>query len=81
MRTHLSCLLARKLNVFPQKVISASGGLRSVKKLPVFYLCTMPEIDGFPVIECSICQERFHIEVCFKVPANSLKKDIEWFCK
>ena len=81
MRTHLrSCLLARKLNVFSHRVISASGGFRSVEKLPVFCLCRMPEIDGFPMIECSICQEWFHIDVCIKVPANSLKKDVQWFC-
>lgn len=81
MRTHLrSCVLARKLKVFPHKAISASGCFRSIEKVPVFCLCRMPEIDRLPVIECSICQEWFHIDVCIKVPANSLKKNVEWFC-
>ena len=74
MRSHLrSCLLARKLKVFPHKAISVSGCFRSTEKVPVFCLCRMPEIDGLPMIECSICQEWFHIDVCIKVPANSLR--------
>ena len=41
----------------------------------------MPEIDGLPMIECSICQEWFHIDVCVKYPANALRKNVEWLCK
>ena len=39
----------------------------------------MPEIDGLPMIECSICQEWFHIDVCVKYPANALRKNVERF--
>ena len=40
MRTHLrSCLLARKLKVFPHKAISPLGRFRSLEKVPVFCLC------------------------------------------
>ena len=81
MRTHLrSCLLARKLKVFSHKTISPSGLFRSIEKVPVFCLCRMPEIDGLPMIECSTCQEWFHIDVRIKVPANSLRKNTQWFC-
>ena len=81
MRTHLrSCLLARKLTVFPHKAISPLGRFRSIEEVPVFCLCRMPEINGLPMIECSICKEWFHIDVCIKVPANALRKNIKWFC-
>ena len=65
MRTNLrSCLLARKLKVFSNKAIFPLGRFRSIEKVPVFCLCRMPEIDGLPMIECGICQEWFHIDVC-----------------
>ena len=77
MRTHLSCLLARKLKIFPHKAISPLGHFRSTEKVPVFCLCRMLEIDGLPMIEHGIFQEWLHINVCIKVPANSLKKNTE----
>ena len=40
----------------------------------------MPEIDGLPMIEYSIYQEWFYIDVHVKFPANTLRKNVEWFC-
>ena len=65
-----SCLLARKLKVFPHKAIFPLDRSRSIEKVTVFCLCRTLEIDGLPTIECGICEEWFHIDVCIKVPAN-----------
>ena len=55
--------LERKLKLF--QYILPTGCYRSTEKLSVYCLCRMPEIAIHgSLLECRICQEWFHIDVC-----------------
>ena len=79
-KAHQQCYYTFPLNHYKPCTASYIYQILSYCYQEFFYYKLIPEIDGLPMIGCSICQEWFHIDVCVKVPANALRKNVEWLC-
>ena len=79
MRKHLlACLESGEITGFPTR--STGRRPKPAKEcLDIYCRCRLPD-DGTEMIECSICQEWFHLS-CVKISQRFLtNKDLQWQC-
>ena len=80
MRHHLfSCIQAGKMTQFTTRSTLRRPKPALKEKLAIYCICRLGD-DGTEMVECSKCQEWFHLK-CIHVPKQVLKnKDIPWQC-
>ena len=82
MRPHLlKCLQNGDLTMFPFKKRRRIGHrVKSSDVIQVHCSCRMPELHGVDMIECSGCEEWYHIPMCVTVPSIAMDTETEWYC-
>ena len=80
MRPHLlKCLEAQTIEMFPvlRKRRSKARIIRATQKISVHCTCRMPGMKS-KMIQCSLCEEWYHLSSCVIVPEFSHKAT--WLC-
>ena len=80
MRRHLhNCLTQGTLEMFP---VEKGKDLESScsQSFGIHCICRMPEITDVPMVECSNCNEWYHLS-CIDVPSEVLlNESLPWIC-
>ena len=84
MRKHLyECLKNGRMMPFPLlKRRRASLKVKYTEALPVYCSCRLPELPGEDMVQCSGCNEWYHVD-CLgqKVPKVCLEESqVDWYC-
>ena len=80
MRGHLyRCLKKGRMTLFPHKtIVNPTSPVTQKEDLPIFCICRMPEQGE--MVECSNCQEWFHVS-CEVIPKKAIEESkVEWLC-
>ena len=81
MRPHLvKCLQDGKFTMFPVRKRSRKGAMKATRKIPIYCVCRMPSVGGAAMIQCSNCQEWFHIHCVSPSPAAPNTTSEPWYC-
>ena len=83
MRRHLkNCLESENMSLFPVKrTRRGEGKVKSEDSIEVFCECRMPPLPGVDMVQCSSCEEWFHVS-CVSVPSKAMECTKEqWFCQ
>ena len=81
MRPHLvKCLQDGKFTMFPVRKRSRKGAMKATRKIPIYCVCRMPSVGGAAMIQCSNCQEWFHIHCVSPSPAALNTTSEPWYC-
>ena len=75
MRKHLLQCLESK---FPS--MSRTSKEDKIAYLNFFCLCRMPEDKAVNWIECSVCNEWYHVGTCVEVSSHFMETSREWHC-
>ena len=70
------------MTLFPvKKTRRAEGRVKSEDSIEVFCDCRMPQLPSVDMIQCSTCNEWFHVNLCVQVPSKAMECTKEvWFC-
>ena len=84
MRSHLlKCFQQRNMELFPiirERINIRGSSALSTDVIEVFCMCRMPELPGSEWIECTKCNEWYHMGTCVVVPPRYLEDRISWLC-
>ena len=81
MRKHLyNCLKSGEMEMFPLLKDCEQPTIACADSIDVYCTCRMPEIDGIDMVECSKCNEWYHV-CCIDVPKQVMEDScLQWFC-
>lgn len=82
MRFHLmKCLEDGCSMKFPARQTSRKVTVKSVQCIPIHCTCRIPSVDGIDMIECSACNNWFHVHCVFPSPSALNCTDLPWYCQ
>ena len=81
MRKHLwKCLGKKQMEMFPVTRQRRAQKAKFVQDINIYCKCRMPTM-GEDMLQCSNCEQWYHIS-CVRVPQNALDDtSISWYCK
>ncbi len=81
MRRHLfQCFERRAMQMFPVTKRMKKCSVKAIEEVNVYCKCTMPELPGEHMIQCTTCEDWYHIGTCTRVPSRQINNHLPWFC-
>ena len=83
MRKHLyKSFQMKTMTLFPLKKERRNKELKvkTEEEILVYCHCRMPELPNTRWVQCSHCENWFHIDSCISVPPEALQPKNNWFC-
>lgn len=82
MRQHLmKCLEDGCFTMFPVRQNRRQAEIKATRQISIHCSCRMPNIPGVEMIECTACQQWFHVYCAAPAQSVVIFAELSWFCE